>query len=84
MAQDRRRYEPEVVNEGLVIDVEPHEPKWDPDQLVLQVLCSGVVRELPGPVYEGFVGDAASSSLVDFQGESPSHRQNAMINIPEA
>lgn len=71
MAQDRRRYEPEVVNEGLVINVEPYERKSGPDELVLQVPFSGVVRELSGAVYKGSVGDAASSPLVNFQGESP-------------
>ena len=70
MARDRYRYEPEVVNEGLVTNVESYESKWDPDQLVLQVPHSGIVRELSGAIYKGTVGDAPSSSLVNFQGGS--------------
>ena len=70
MAQDRSRYEPEVVNQGLVIDVEPYGRKWNPDELVLQVPRSGGICKLSGPVYEGSVGDASSGSLVDIEGRS--------------
>jgi hypothetical protein len=57
-----------VVNEGLVANVEPYGGQGGPDELVLQVFYSGVIRDLPRAVYEGSVGDAASSSLVDFEG----------------
>jgi len=57
-----------VVNKGLVVNVEPHERQRGPDELVLQVPRSGVIRDLSGTVYEGTVGDAASGSLVNFKG----------------
>jgi len=57
-----------MVNEGLVLNVEPYERQGGPDELVLQVPHSGVVRELSGAVYKGSMGDSASSSLVNFKG----------------
>ena len=57
-----------MVNQGLVVNVEPYERKGDPDKLVLQVPRSGVVRDLSGAIYEGSVGDTASGSLVNFEG----------------
>lgn len=68
MAQDRPRYEPEMVNQGLVVNVEPYERKGGPDELVLQVPRSGVIRDLSGAVYEGSMGDTAPGSLVHFKG----------------
>jgi len=57
-----------MVNQGLVVNVEPYERERGPDELVLQVPHSGVIRDLSGAVYEGSVGDTASSPLVNFEG----------------
>lgn len=73
MAQDRSRYESEVVNEGLVANVELYERQWDPDELVLQVPCSGGVRDLSRTVYEDTVGNPASSTLVNLEGRSSAY-----------
>ena len=59
-----------MVNQGLVVNVEPYERQGDSDELVLQVPRSGVIRELSGSVHEGLVGDAPSGSLVNFEGRS--------------
>jgi len=57
-----------MVNESLVVNVEPYERQGSPDELVFQVPCSRVIRHLSGAVYKGPVGDATSGSLVDFKG----------------
>ena len=57
-----------MVNEGLVPNMEPYERDGDPDELVLQVPCPGIIRDLPGAVYKSSVGDSTSSSLVNFKG----------------
>jgi len=57
-----------MVNEGLVLNVEPYERHGGPDELVLQVPYSGVIRDLSGAVHESSVGDSAPSSLVNFKG----------------
>jgi hypothetical protein len=70
VAQNRSRYEPEVVNKGLVVNVESHERQWEPVELVLQVSCSGVVRDLSRTIYESAVGKLTSSTVVNLEGES--------------
>jgi len=57
-----------MVNKGLVLNMEPYERHGGPDELVLQVPYSGVIRDLSGAVYESSVGDPAPSSLVNFKG----------------
>ena len=68
MAQDRSRHEPEMVIQGLVLNMELYERHGGPDELVLQGPYSGLIRDLSGAVYKSSVGDPASSSLVNFKG----------------
>ena len=59
--------------------MEPYERQGGPDELVPQVPYSGLIRDLPGTIYKGSVGDATSSPLVNFKGELSSCSRRPLL-----
>ena len=70
-----------MVNEGLVVNVEPYDRQRGPDELVLQVPHSGGIRNLSGTIYTGSLGNAASSSLVNFKGGSFVYARKSLLTF---